>query len=53
MAPSPLERDEKLEQLRALQAGFAIQVVESDFGSISVDTPEDLARVAAQLTEAD
>lgn len=53
MAPSPLERDEGLEQLRALQAGFAIQVVESDFGSISVDTPEDLARVAEKLTEAD
>ncbi len=53
MAPSSLERDEGLEQLRALQAGFAIQVVESDFSSISVDTPEDLKRAVKQLMEAD
>jgi 3-deoxy-manno-octulosonate cytidylyltransferase (CMP-KDO synthetase) len=53
MEPSPLERDEGLEQLRALQAGFAIQVVESDFSSISVDTPEDLDRVIKKLTEVD
>jgi len=49
MAPSPLERDEGLEQLRALQAGFAIQVLESDWSSLAVDTPEDLARAAARL----
>jgi len=49
MAPSPLERDEGLEQLRALQAGFAIQVLDSDWRSLAVDTPEDLARAAARL----
>ncbi len=54
-APSPLEQDEGLEQLRALQAGYTIRVVESDFRSITVDTPADLARAAAvlALTEAD
>jgi len=52
MEPSPLELDEGLEQLRALQAGFSIQVVESDFHSLSVDTPSDLQRVIAYLTEA-
>ncbi len=50
MEPSLLERDEGLEQLRALEAGFAIQVVPSDFRSHGVDTPEDLARVARMLT---
>ena len=47
---SPLERDEGLEQLRALQAGFCIQLVESDFRSIAVDTPADLERVAEYLS---
>jgi 3-deoxy-manno-octulosonate cytidylyltransferase (CMP-KDO synthetase) len=50
--PSPLERDEGLEQLRALQAGMAIQVVDSDYRSMGVDTPSDLERVAKILTEA-
>jgi 3-deoxy-manno-octulosonate cytidylyltransferase (CMP-KDO synthetase) len=53
LRPAPLEQDEGLEQLRALQAGFAIQVVDSDFHSMSVDTPADLKRVIAQWTEAD
>jgi len=52
MQPSPLELDEGLEQLRALQAGFSIQVVDSDFHSLSVDTPADLRRVIAYLREA-
>lgn len=47
--PSTLERDEGLEQLRALQSGYAIQVVDSDFRSMSVDTPEDLERVETYL----
>jgi len=51
--PSQLERDESLEQLRALQAGYVIQVVDSDFHSMAVDEPEDLDRVAKVLMEAD
>jgi len=50
--PSPLEVDEALEQLRALQAGFHIVVIDSDFRSQAVDTPADLERVARILTEA-
>ena len=52
LAPSQLETDEGLEQLRALEAGIAIVVVDSDFRSQGVDTPEDLERVARILTEA-
>ncbi len=50
-APSPLELDEGLEQLRALQSGVRILVLPSDFKSIAVDTPADLARAAARLTK--
>jgi 3-deoxy-manno-octulosonate cytidylyltransferase (CMP-KDO synthetase) len=42
---TPLERLESLEQLRALEHGHRIRVVETAYTSISVDTPEDLERV--------
>jgi 3-deoxy-manno-octulosonate cytidylyltransferase (CMP-KDO synthetase) len=45
LSPGVLEKLEKLEQLRALEHGFSISVVIIPFDSISVDTPEDLARV--------
>jgi 3-deoxy-manno-octulosonate cytidylyltransferase (CMP-KDO synthetase) len=51
LTPSPLERDEGLEQLRALQAGMRIRVLASDFRSVGVDTPADLERAVALLGE--
>ena len=48
---SALERDEGLEQLRALEMGLPILVLNSDFRSIGVDTPEDLERAQRALLE--
>jgi 3-deoxy-manno-octulosonate cytidylyltransferase (CMP-KDO synthetase) len=45
LPPSVLERSEALEQLRALENGIRIKVVETVHRSIGVDTPEDLERV--------
>jgi len=46
---SPLEAAEKLEQLRALENGIPIAVVQVDHDSVGVDAPEDVARVEALL----
>lgn len=44
LPPSALEKREKLEQLRALEAGMRIDVEIVDAAPLGVDTPEDLAR---------
>ena len=48
--PSPLERAEQLEQLRALENGARIRVLLTKHASIGVDTPADAATVEALLT---
>jgi 3-deoxy-manno-octulosonate cytidylyltransferase (CMP-KDO synthetase) len=49
MAPTLLELSEKLEQLRVLENGYRIKVVETAYDSIGVDTPGDLEKVIDRL----
>ncbi|HWX46638.1 MAG TPA: 3-deoxy-manno-octulosonate cytidylyltransferase [Roseomonas sp.] len=49
LPPSPLERREKLEQLRALEAGMRIDAMQVAEVPLGVDTPEDLDRARALL----
>jgi len=49
LPPSKLERTECLEQLRVLEEGFRIKVVETKHDTISVDVPQDLERVKEYL----
>ena len=48
-----LESAEKLEQLRALENGFRIKVIESPYDSIEVDRPEDIKRAEDQIARED
>ncbi len=51
LPPSPLESTERLEQLRLLEEGMSIHVAPTRFGTIGVDTEEDLLAVERILRE--
>ena len=51
LAPSPLEKLERLEQLRLLENGIAIYVADAPRDTIGVDTEEDLVRAEAMLQQ--
>jgi len=48
---SSLEKIERLEQLRILEEGFRIKVIETKYDTIGVDIPEDLEKVKTYLSE--
>jgi 3-deoxy-manno-octulosonate cytidylyltransferase (CMP-KDO synthetase) len=52
LPPSPLERRERLEQLRALEGGLRIEVTLVDIAPFGVDTPADLERARALFKRA-
>jgi 3-deoxy-manno-octulosonate cytidylyltransferase (CMP-KDO synthetase) len=49
LEPTPLERAEGLEQLRALEHGIRIKAIETQYESFEVNTPEDLEQVRRLL----
>ena len=49
LPPTPREKTEGLEQLRALESGYKMRVVETDREAVGVDVPGDIARVEAVL----
>ena len=51
LPPSPLERAESLEQLRALQNGFKIHLLQTSKPHLGVDRPEDVLRVEQELAK--
>lgn len=51
LPPSRLEKAEKLEQLRAVEAGYKIKVIETKFDSLGVDTEEDLQNLEKILAD--
>jgi 3-deoxy-manno-octulosonate cytidylyltransferase (CMP-KDO synthetase) len=53
LAPSPLEKRERLEQLRALEAGMRIEVEIVQSVPLGVDTPEDLERAREMISKQD
>jgi 3-deoxy-manno-octulosonate cytidylyltransferase (CMP-KDO synthetase) len=51
LPPGDLERLEQLEQLRWLENGYRIRIVETEYDAISVDVPADIERVEKLLRE--
>ena len=51
MEPTPLELSESLEQLRALENGYRIKVMETPYKIIGVDTQEELEKVREYIVE--
>ncbi len=51
LPPSPLEKCESLEQLRWIEQGYTLRVVETEEANIGIDRPEDLAQAELRLKD--
>lgn len=51
MEPTPLEKAESIDMLRLLEHGYKVRLIETEFCTQSVDTPEDLARVEEEMRQ--
>jgi 3-deoxy-manno-octulosonate cytidylyltransferase (CMP-KDO synthetase) len=49
LSPTPLERAESVDMLRAIEHGFPVQIIVSPHESFGVDTPADLQAAEARL----
>lgn len=49
LGPCPLEEVEKLEQLRALNAGLEVKLARTSYAGLGIDTPEELARLEEMM----
>ncbi len=51
LPPTPLEQAEQLEQLRIMENGYRIKVIETEYSCLGVDTPEDISKIEQLLLE--
>jgi 3-deoxy-manno-octulosonate cytidylyltransferase (CMP-KDO synthetase) len=51
MKPTPLEKLEKLEQLRALENGYRIKLTPVQYEPLCVDIPEDVQKIVEYLAQ--
>jgi 3-deoxy-manno-octulosonate cytidylyltransferase (CMP-KDO synthetase) len=48
---TPLEEQEKLEQLRAIENGYKIKMITTNYNSLGVDTVDDLKQVSTIIEQ--
>ena len=53
LAPTPLEELESIDMMRFLEHGYRVRMVETEFDTYSVDTPEDLERIQEMMRSDD